>query len=84
MEYFIVINIITFVIYGIDKYKAKRHKWRVSEKLLIGLAVIGGFAGAIAGMQIFKHKTKHMKFVIGLPVITVFWIVGFISYLKFK
>lgn len=83
MEYFIAINIITFLIYVIDKYKAKRNKWRVSEKALIGLAAIGGFVGAIAGMQIFRHKTKHMKFVIGVPVITVLWIVGFILYLKF-
>lgn len=80
--YFVVINIVSFVVYGIDKYRAKKHKWRVSEKVLIGLATVGGFVGAITGMQIFRHKTKHMKFVIGVPVITILWIVGFVLYLN--
>lgn len=80
--YFVVINIVAFVVYGIDKYRAKKHKWRVSEKVLIGLATVGGFVGAITGMQIFRHKTKHMKFVIGVLVITILWIVGFVLYLN--
>lgn len=72
--YFAVINVVTFFTYGIDKYKAIKGHWRISEKTLIGLAMIGGFAGAFFGMQVFRHKTKHMKFVIGVPVIALVWI----------
>lgn len=78
--YLIFINIITFLAYGIDKLKAMKHKWRISEKVLIGLAAIGGFVGAFAGMQIFRHKTKHLKFVIGVPVIAIVWITVVILY----
>ena len=78
--YLIIINIITFLTYGIDKLKAMKHKWRISEKVLIGLAAIGGFVGAFAGMQMFKHKTKHLKFVIGVPVIATIWILILIYY----
>lgn len=75
--YFILINIITFTIYGIDKHKAKKHKWRISENMLIGLAVIGGFIGAFVGMQVFRHKTKHIKFTVGVPVIMGLWVIVF-------
>ena len=81
--YFILINIITFTIYGIDKYKAKKHKWRISENMLIRLAVIGGFIGAFVGMQVFRHKTKHIKFVVGIPIIMVLWIIALVSLLFF-
>ena len=54
---------------GIDKQKAKHGKWRISEKTLIGAALLGGSIGAILGMNIFRHKTKHPKFSIGLPLI---------------
>lgn len=74
--YMIIINFIAFIIYGIDKQKAKKNKWRISENMLMGLALIGGFVGAFAGMQLFRHKTKHMKFVIGVPIIAVLWIVA--------
>lgn len=74
MIYFILINVISFIIYGVDKRKAIRNKYRISEATLIGLAVIGGFVGAFAGMQVFRHKTKHLKFVIGIPVISILWI----------
>lgn len=67
--YFIIINIISFAMYGIDKKLAKNHAWRISEAALISVAVIGGSVGAIIGMYVFHHKTRHMKFVIGIPVI---------------
>lgn len=67
--YVMLINFIAFVVYGIDKWKAVHHKYRVSEKTLIGLAVIGGSIGAFFGMQVFRHKTKHLKFVVGVPAI---------------
>lgn len=69
-----VINILTFIAYGIDKQKAKNNMWRISEKMLICLALAGGFIGAIVGMKRFRHKTKHLKFVIGVPLIAVLWI----------
>ena len=86
MKYFLIyiifVNIVTFIIYGIDKYKAKKHKWRISENMLIGLALIGGFVGALAGMQVFRHKTKHVKFVVGVPVISIVWavVIGYYLY----
>lgn len=67
--YLIAINILSFVLMGLDKSKARRGAWRVPEKTLFLAAVVGGSAGAIAGMYVFRHKTKHLRFVIGLPVI---------------
>lgn len=67
--YLIIINLVTFVVYGMDKRKAIKNKWRIPEKTLLGLAAVGGSVGALAGMYGFRHKTKHMKFVIGVPVI---------------
>ena len=69
--YLVIINVITWLIYGIDKMKAKKNKWRVPEKTLILLAVIGGSVGALLGMQVFRHKTKHKKFTIGVPLILI-------------
>lgn len=69
--YFIAINIITFSVYGIDKLKAKRNKWRVSEATLLWLAVIGGSFGAWAGMKVWHHKTLHKKFRFGVPAIII-------------
>ena len=67
--YLIVINIITFFVYGIDKWKAKRSRWRIPESVLILLAVVGGSIGAWLGMKVWHHKTMHKKFTIGVPVI---------------
>jgi len=69
--YLFVINVITFIVYGIDKYKAKHAKWRVPEATLLGLAVIGGSIGAWLGMKVWRHKTLHKKFRIGVPLILV-------------
>ena len=67
--YLIVINIVTFLVYGIDKVKAKQGSWRISEATLLILAVIGGSIGALLGMQVLHHKTMHKKFKYGLPLI---------------
>ena len=67
--YLIGINVLTFLIYGIDKWKAKKDKWRVPEATLLMLAVLGGSIGALLGMSVFHHKTRHKKFIIGLPLI---------------
>lgn len=67
--YLIAINIIAFVIYGIDKQKAIRKQWRIPEAQLLAVAAIGGSAGALLGMQFFHHKTRKWKFRLGVPLI---------------
>ena len=59
LYYLIVINVVTFLVYGIDKWKAKQGSWRISEATLLILAVIGGSIGALLGMQVWHHKTMH-------------------------
>ena len=59
LYYLIVINIVTFLVYGIDKWKAKQGSWRISEATLLILAVIGGSIGALLGMRVWHHKTMH-------------------------
>lgn len=75
--YLIIINVITFVIFGVDKYKAIRQEWRIRESTLLGLALIGGSIGGWIAMYIFHHKTKKVKFFVGIPVILVIQIVVF-------
>ena len=67
--YLMAVNFITFLLYGDDKSRARRHAWRIPEKTLILSAVIGGSAGAILGMRFFHHKTRKPKFAVGVPVI---------------
>ena len=67
--YLILVNAIAFLLMLIDKQKAKKKKWRIPEATLMGSAAIGGSIGALAGMYTFRHKTKHPKFTIGVPVI---------------
>ena len=69
LYYLIVITIVTFLVYGIDKWKAKQGSWRISEASLLILAVIGGSIGALLGMRVWHHKTMHKKFKYGLPLI---------------
>ncbi len=69
LYYLLVINILTFAVYGIDKRKAKQGSWRISEATLLMLAVMGGTIGALLGMQVWHHKTMHLKFKYGLPLI---------------
>ena len=75
IPYLLIINAIAFFLMLADKQKAKKKKWRIPEATLIGVAVIGGSVGALAGMYTFRHKTKHPKFTIGVPVILAFQIV---------
>ena len=69
--YLVVINVVAFVVYGVDKYKAKRGRWRTPEATLLGLAAIGGSIGAWLGMKVWHHKTMHMKFQYGVPLILI-------------
>lgn len=78
--YILVINIIGFFAMGIDKFKAKRNAWRIPEKTFFGIAIIGGSLGAWLGMRIFRHKTKHWYFSLGIPAIFILQI-ALISYL---
>ena len=71
----IVLNIVTFLVYGIDKWKAKQGSWRISEATLLILAVIGGSTGALIGMKVWHHKTMHKKFRYGLPLILIIQII---------
>ena len=64
----IVWNILVMLVYGIDKLKAKKGRWRIPEKTLIGLAFLMGATGALFGMKFFRHKTKHKLFTIGVPI----------------
>ncbi|HAK43372.1 MAG TPA: DUF1294 domain-containing protein [Clostridium sp.] len=69
--YLIVLNLVGFFIMLADKKRAIKNQWRISERALIGISIIGGSIGMLAGMNIFRHKTKHKKFTIGIPVILV-------------
>jgi uncharacterized membrane protein YsdA (DUF1294 family) len=69
--YLAVINVVTFFMYGIDKWKAKKSKWRIRETALLGLAVLGGSIGAWLGMKVWHHKTQHKKFKYGVPAIII-------------
>ena len=94
LYYLIVINIVTFLVYGIDKWKAKQGSWRISEATMLILAVIGGSIGALLGMKIWHHKTMHKggtrdvnnivggyQFKYGLPLILIIQIIliGYLS-----
>ena len=75
LYYLIVINVVTFLIYGIDKWQAKKGKWRISEATLLLLAIIGGSIGAWLGMKVWHHKTMHKKFKYGIPAILIIQII---------
>ena len=72
LGYLLAVNITSFLLYGIDKYKAKKGRWRISEATLLLMAVIGGSIGAWVGMRIWHHKTIHKMFKYGIPVIIIF------------
>ena len=83
LYYLAAINVVTFFVYGIDKLRAKRGAWRISEKTLFLLPLLGGSVGAIAGMKVFHHKTKHWYFKYGLPLILILQI-ALVVWLKIK
>ena len=80
LYYLLAVNIATFFLYGIDKYKAKKNQWRISEATLLTMAAIGGSIGAWAGMRLWHHKTMHKKFKYGIPVIIIMQI-ALVAYL---
>lgn len=75
LYYIVGVNILTFFVYGIDKWRAKKGKWRISEATLLLLAIIGGSIGAWLGMKVWHHKTMHKKFKYGVPAILIIQII---------
>lgn len=78
LSYLVVVNIVGFVVMGVDKKRAIRGAWRISEASLFLTALIGGSLGCILGMQKFRHKTKHWYFKYGMPAILILQILIFI------
>ena len=75
LVYLFIINAVGFAVMLADKYKAKKNLWRIPEATLLGIAVIGGSIGVYAGMRLFRHKTLHLKFSIGVPIILAIQII---------
>ena len=67
--YLVLVNALAFLLMLIDKQKARRGSWRIPEATLLGIAAMGGSIGGILGMRLFRHKTRHLKFALGLPLI---------------
>jgi uncharacterized membrane protein YsdA (DUF1294 family) len=79
--YLVIVNILAFLLMGIDKHKARKGAWRIPERTLFLSALIGGSLGANLGMQLFRHKTKHRSFLIGMPAILIVQLIlGFLLY----
>lgn len=78
--YLIIINGTAFAAMGADKRRARKGKWRIPERTLFLLAFLGGSVGALAGMYGFRHKTKHRKFTVGIPIIFLLWLAA-VSYI---
>ena len=81
--YLLVMNVVSFLMMWYDKHEAQTNQWRVSEKALFAFALFGGSIGGIAGMQIFRHKTKKLKFTVGMPTILIVEIILLI-YMDYK
>lgn len=73
--YLLTINALGFLLMTVDKYKARKNLWRIPESTLMTIALIGGSIGSLMGMYTVRHKTKHLKFTLGIPVILVLQIV---------
>jgi uncharacterized membrane protein YsdA (DUF1294 family) len=74
-SYFIFINVFTFIAFGVDKWRARHNQWRISEAALFLFAILGGSIGALLGMHIWHHKTRHLHFVIGIPLIMLLQVI---------
>ena len=81
LYYLLAANLLTFVTYGIDKYKARHNKWRIPEATLLLLAALGGSIGALLAMRVFRHKTLHRKFRYGVPAILLVQIAAAVFFL---
>jgi len=82
LGYLFTVNLLGFFIMLIDKQRAIHKEWRIPEKTLIGISVLGGAIGMLLGMSSFRHKTKHKKFTIGVPFILIIQFIILIFYIK--
>ncbi|SHH49243.1 Uncharacterized membrane protein YsdA, DUF1294 family [Clostridium collagenovorans DSM 3089] len=80
--YLVAINLIAFIFMYEDKRRAKRKQWRIPEATLLGISTIGGSLGAYIGMYSFRHKTKHLKFTLGIPIIFIIQLFIIMKYIK--
>ena len=80
--YLLAVNVLTFIVYGVDKWKARRGRWRVPEASLLGLAALGGSVGAWLAMQLFRHKTQKKKFCYGVPVLFVLQVAAVVLFIN--
>lgn len=76
LVYLAAVNVLTFCLFGIDKFKAQHDRWRLKEAMLIGLSLLGGSIGAWLGMKLWHHKTLHNRFRFGVPLIILAQIIG--------
>ena len=82
LSFALLINIVGFIIMGVDKYKAQKRVWRIPEKMFFTVAVLGGAIGVYAGMLVFRHKTKHWYFMLGIPAILIIELIITFFYIK--
>lgn len=80
--YLLAVNVLTFIVYGVDKWKAQRGRWRVPEATLMGLAALGGSVGAWLAMQLFRHKTQKKKFRYGVPLLFVLQVAAVVLFIN--
>ena len=80
--YLLAVNVLTFIVYGVDKWKAQRVRWRVPEATLMGLAALGGSVGAWLAMQLFRHKTQKKKFRYGVPALFVLQVAAVVLFIN--
>ena len=73
--YYLILNIVAFILYGQDKKRARERRWRIPERALLGIALSGGALGAWLGMRIFRHKTQHIRFQIFVPLCLVIHVI---------
>lgn len=69
--YFVIVNLVGFLLMLVDKRRSINHEWRISERTLFIISIIGGSIGSYLGMQLFRHKTRHLKFTLGIPIIII-------------
>ena len=80
--YLLAVNVLTFIVYGVDKWKARSGRWRVPEATLMGLAALGGSVGAWLAMQLFRHKTQKKKFRYGVPALFVLQVAAVVLFIN--
>ena len=84
LYYLLAVNALGFIIMLHDKNLAKKKRWRIPERFLMGIAAIGGSVGSLLGMYTVRHKTRHLKFTLGIPVILIIQIVMAVLYIYYK